>query len=45
MILFDNTKSREVLGISYINNKKTLVDMAYDLIAKGIVTDKINKKK
>lgn len=45
MILFDNTKSKNELGIKYINNRKTLVDMAYDLIKKGIIPNKIDNKK
>mmetsp|Transcript_64 Transcript_64/g.9 ORF Transcript_64/g.9 Transcript_64/m.9 type:complete len:92 (-) Transcript_64:29-304(-) len=43
MILFDNTKSKDDLGIKYINNRKTLIDMANDLIEKGRIPKK-NKK-
>jgi hypothetical protein len=36
---FNNEKSRQVLGIEYIEVKKSIIEMAYALIEKGQVED------
>jgi hypothetical protein len=45
MITFDSTKSRSAMGIVYRHHRKTIVDMANDLIDKGLLPDKRNNLK
>lgn len=42
-IRVDNTKSKETLGVKYINMDETIVEMGYSLIEKGYVPDKRKK--
>ena len=42
---FDNTKSKEVLGIEYRPIEDTVVEMSEQMIKLGLIKDKINKKK
>ncbi|EDK31897.1 NAD-dependent epimerase/dehydratase family protein (macronuclear) [Tetrahymena thermophila SB210] len=45
MITFDNSASKNDLGIKYIYYRKTLIEFAYDLIKKGVIPNKINAQK
>jgi hypothetical protein len=38
-----NKKAKEVLKIDFINYKKSIIDMGYDLIEKGYVPDRRTK--
>ena len=39
-IKYDNTRAREMLGMTFIPSQKSVIDMAYSLIDLGIVPDK-----
>ena len=43
--VYNNKKSKSELGVEYIESKKTIIDMGYDLIDKGMVVDKIKNRK
>ena len=40
--LFDNSRSKNELGLKYTDFNKTVLDCAYDAIKFGFVDDKIN---
>lgn len=42
---FDNTKSREVLGIKYCDINRSLVEMTYSMFETGALQDKRTKPK
>lgn len=42
---FDNTRSKEILGIKYRPTQESLVDMAHSMINSGIIEDKRKEKK
>lgn len=44
-ICFDNSLSRNELGIQYRYHNTTLIEFAYDLIKKGLIPNKLSNKK
>ena len=41
----DNRRSKEVLGINYMDTKQTVVEMAASMIESGIIPEKRGQKK
>lgn len=41
----ENNRSVKELGIEYRDLKKTIIETGYSFVEKGVVQDKINKKK
>ena len=42
---YDNTRSKEILGINYRHTQESLVEMAHAMINSGIIEDKRREKK
>ena len=41
----ENNRSVKELGIEYRDLKKTIIETGYSFVEKGVVQDKVNKKK
>ncbi len=44
-LIFDNSQSRNVLGVEYGDIKKTIVEMTYSMFETGALPDRRRKQK